>query len=144
MLTSYVSHGRIENMLKQSFVLDTDILIDLLRGVPQAKEFFEKIKTRTYLGYFSPILEVEIYAGQTAGSLEEEKIITDLLLLMTRLDVTGAIAKRAGELRRKHLCSVPDAIIAATALVHKIPFVATRNKKHFEMISEIKIFDPYG
>lgn len=130
-------------MFKQSFVIDTDIFIDLLRGVPEAKIFFERIKAREYMVSFSTILEVEIYAGQTAGSLEEEKIITDVLDIMTRLDVTGSIAKRAGELRRKHMCSVPDAIIAATALVHKIQSIATRNKRHFEIISEIKVIDPY-
>ncbi len=130
-------------MLKQTFVLDTDILIDLLRGVPETKIFFEKIRTREYAAYFSTILEVEIYAGQTANSLEEEKTINDILELMTRLEVSGQIARKAGELRRKHKCAVPDAIVAATALIHKIPLVATRNKKHFEMISEIKILTPY-
>jgi len=130
-------------MLKQTFLLDTDIFIDLLRGVPEAKVFFEKIKTREYIVYYSAMLEVEIFAGQSAGSPEEEKIINDVLELMTRLDVTGHIAKKAGEFRRKYLCSVPDAIIAASAVTHKIHTVATRNKKHFEAIQEIKVLTPY-
>lgn len=143
MLISSVIPGRKENMLKETFVLDTDILIDLLRGVPEAKTFFEKIKTREYVVYYSAILEVEIFAGQTAGSPEEEKTIKDILELMTRLDIDGVVAKKAGEFRRKYNCSVPDAIIAATAVTHKIQTIATRNKKHFETIPDVKVFEPY-
>ena len=130
-------------MLKQTFVLDTDIFIDLLRGVPEAKQFFEKIKRREYIAYYSAILEVEIFAGQSAGSPEEEKTINDVLELMARIDLDGTIAKKAGEFRRKYLCSVPDAIIAASAVAHKIHTVATRNRKHFELIPDVKIFEPY-
>ncbi|MEK6920528.1 MAG: type II toxin-antitoxin system VapC family toxin [Nanoarchaeota archaeon] len=130
-------------MFKQAFVLDTDLFIDLLRGVPEAKVFFEKIKTREYLVYYSTILEVEIFAGQSAGSPEEEKTIRDVLELMTRLDIDGVVAKKAGEFRRKYNCFVPDAIIAASAVTHKIHTVATMNKKHFETIPDIKVFEPY-
>lgn len=130
-------------MIKTSFVLDTDLLIDLLRGVPEAKDFFEKIKSREYIVYFSTILEVEIFSGQSAGTPEEDKIITDVLNLMSRLEIDGAIARKAGELRRKYHCSIPDALIAATVFIHKLQTVATRNKRHFEMIPEIKIFVPY-
>lgn len=130
-------------MLKTTFVLDTDLLIDLLRGVPEAKTFFSQIQSREYHAYFSTILEVEIFSGQSSAGPEEEKTISNLLELMTRLDVDSAVARKAGELRRKHACSIPDALIAATVLVHKLQTVATRNKKHFEMIPEIKIFVPY-
>lgn len=130
-------------MLKPTFVIDTDIFIDLLRGVPEAKPFFYKIKKRDYIAYFSPILEVEVFSWQTAGTPEEERIITDVLQLMTRLDIDGHVAKKAGELRRKYGCNIPDALIAATIIVHKLQSIATRNKRHFETISEINVFMPY-
>ena len=129
--------------MNTSVIVDTDIIIDLLRGVPQAKEFFEKIKTREIIAYYSEITEIEIYSGQSAGTPEEEKIIENLLELMTRLDINKAIARKAGEFRRKYSCCIPDALIAASASVNNIHTIATRNKKHYELIKEVKILEMY-
>ena len=126
-----------------SIVVDTDIIIDLLRGVPQAKEFFNKIKTREYIAYYSSIVEAEIFSGQSAGTPEEQKIIENLLELMTRLDINGTVARKAGEFRRKYGCSIPDALIAGTAVINNIHTIATRNKKHFDLIKDVKVFVPY-
>ncbi len=129
--------------MNKIIVVDTDLIIDLLRGVPEAKEFFNKIKTRGFIAYYSSIVEAEIFSGQSAGTPEEEKIIENLLKLMTRLDINGAVAKKAGEFRRKYGCSMPDALIAATAITNNIHTIATRNKKHFDNIKDVNVLVPY-
>lgn len=58
------------------------------------------------------------------------------------IGVGSQIAREAGKLRRNFGCELPDAVIAATA----IPFSAklvTRNKGHFEMISNFNMIVPY-
>lgn len=129
--------------MNNSVIVDADIIIDLLRGVPQAKEFFNRVKTREIIAYYSSIAEAEIFSGQSAGTPEEQKIIENLLELMTRLDINGAVAKKAGEFRRKYGCSMPDALIAATPHVNNIHTIATRNKKHFDNIKDVNVLVPY-
>jgi predicted nucleic acid-binding protein len=130
-------------MIKKMFILDTDLLIDLLRGHPEAKEFFNKIKKREYLAHFSTMLETEIFAGKSAATPEDQHIINGILELMTRIPVDKKVARKAGELKRKYGCGIPDAIMAATALTQRIQTVATRNRKYFTMIKGIKVFTPY-
>ena len=125
------------------FVLDSDLLIDLLRGVPESESFFNKIKSREYLAYFSTILETEIFSGQSAATPEDQNILEGIFELMTRIDVDKKIARKAGELRRKYGCNIPDALVAATALVHRLQTVATRNKKHYEKIADVRVYTPY-
>lgn len=130
-------------MIRRMFVIDSDLIIDLLRGVPQSQEFFNKIKSREYMAYFSTISETEIFSGQTASTPNDQNILEDLFEIMNRIDVDKKIARKAGELRRKFGCSIPDAIIAASAIVNKFTTVATRNIKHYEKIRDLKVFTPY-
>lgn len=130
-------------MIKKMFVLDTDLIIDLLRGHLPAEPFFDKIKSREFLAYFSTITEAELFSGKTASTPEEQKILDDLFELMARIDVDKQVARKAGELIRKYGIQIADATIAASAIIYKIPFVATKNKRDYENIKEITILTPY-
>ncbi|MBI2111514.1 MAG: PIN domain-containing protein, partial [Nitrosarchaeum sp.] len=48
----------------------------------------------------------------------------------------------AGDLARKHNIEIPDAIIAATALLNEATLV-TRNIKDFERVENLKLEMPY-
>jgi predicted nucleic acid-binding protein len=52
--------------------------------------------------------------------------------------VTHEIAEVAGRLRRKSQMRAPDALIAATALVHGFGLV-TRNRRDFEHVSRLRV-----
>ncbi|MBI2136698.1 PIN domain-containing protein [Candidatus Woesearchaeota archaeon] len=130
-------------MIKKVIIVDSDLIIDLLRGIKEAEEFFEKVKSREYIANFSTITETEIFSGKTS-SMPHEKIIIDTLLnLMNRIDIDKDVARKAGELRREFGCGIPDAIISASAIINRIQIIATRNKKHFEMIKDVNVFTPY-
>lgn len=65
---------------------------------------------------FSVITEMELlsFAGL---SVEEEKTIRTLLAQFEPIGLTAPIWEVAIELRKKHGCKLPDAIIAASAVV---------------------------
>ena len=131
-------------MIKKSVVVDTDIMIDLLRGVPEAKNLFLMIERGDLIGYYSIISEVELFSSESSGRPEIEMKINNLLQIMTLLSLDSDVAKIAGSFRRAKRLGIPDAIIIASALKNKIRYILTRNTKHFENVDEhIKTEKPY-
>ncbi|MBU1199720.1 MAG: type II toxin-antitoxin system VapC family toxin [Nanoarchaeota archaeon] len=130
-------------MFKKSILIDTNIIVDFLRGYPKSRNIFEKIEQNKIEASFSTITEAEIFSGKSCDSLEEQHKIDALLNLMKRLQVDKKTARKAGEIKRKYNTSIPDALIAATAISNNIKSIATKNKKHFSNIKEIIIEEPY-
>lgn len=60
--------------------------------------------------------------------------------MVFNLDET--IIVKAIELRRNHKTKLPDAIIAATAIVYDVTLI-TRNTKDFQNITELKTVNPH-
>ncbi|WP_366078947.1 type II toxin-antitoxin system VapC family toxin [Thermococcus sp.] len=58
------------------------------------------------------------------------------------IPLTDEIADVAIELRRKVSIKLPDAVIAATALLHNLTLV-TRNVKDFEKVKGLRIYNPF-
>ena len=114
-------------------ILDTNILIDFLKGKPEAIDFVKRLDTlRT-----SVVVVAELYSGViNKREIDEMKEFLDHV---EQLEVTSKIATSAGFLRRKYIKShgigIPDAIIAATANNLKIP-VASLDKKHFSVLTK--------
>lgn len=124
-------------MIKASMVVDTNIIIDLLRGHPPAKPFFKDIEEGRIDAYYSTITEAELFSGKGLNSLENQKTVNDILALMKRVPVDGPIARKAGDLRRQNEIMLPDSIIAATAAIHSSSKVCTKNNKDFFKVSTI-------
>jgi predicted nucleic acid-binding protein len=76
-----------------------------------------------------------------SGRGAEEQRIRRLLEPMTNLSVDAAIAERAGRLRRETRRRLPDALIAATALEHRLTLV-TRNVRDFEGVKGLRLRPP--
>jgi len=76
-----------------------------------------------------------LFAGNTATDL-----ISILLAPFREISVGRAVAERAGRLRRESGVRLPDALIAATAIEHKLSLV-TRNRSDFEKIPGLRIRD---
>jgi predicted nucleic acid-binding protein len=60
---------------------------------------------------------------------------------MIELSIDAVIAELAGKTRRDTGIATPDALIAATALQHRIPLM-TRNRRHFDRVAELRIVAP--
>jgi len=98
------------------FLLDSDVVIWLLRGRQKVVEHVEKLAGRGQL-LVSAITRAEVASGMRA---DEERATLRLLDGLTTVPVSGDIADHAGKMRcalRKRGITVhlPDAIIAATA-----------------------------
>ncbi len=116
-------------------LVDTDVLIDYLRGHPKAKA---KVLALEQV-LVSVVTVAELYAG-VRGS-KEQRDVANLLAECERLPVDEQIAKDAGQLKNRYFPShgvqLPDALIAATAVAHDLPLY-TLNLKHYPMIEGLK------
>ena len=63
----------------EKVVVDSDILIDHLRGLPQARNFLKQIEDEKLVGYVSVITEAELASGKRAAITDERKRIQALL-----------------------------------------------------------------
>ena len=123
-------------------LIDSDIFVDHLRGYQKAQDYLKRFENGELVGYISVITEAELSAGEKLTHLSEQEKVKNLLKIMYSIPVNSKIAWKAGELKRKYNSRLMDALIAATAYELKVN-LATRNIKHFGMISEIKIEQPY-
>ena len=126
-------------MAKVPLLIDTDIFIDyfkvgLLRQVFEGKEF--EI-------YYSVVTKKELLSK--SGLRESERQAILLTLKRYRLiPLDDRIARKYSEIRgRYRTLEKADALIAATALVRKLPLV-TRNIRHFQNIDGLTVFAGSG
>lgn len=123
-------------------IIDTDIIIDHLRGIENAKEYLKKIENGKIIGAISVITEAELAAGESMNDILVQIKVKRLLNIFEKVQVTSEIALRAGELKRKYRCRLMDALIAATSLELNSRLV-TRNIKHYDKIMYLQIMKPW-
>ena len=120
-------------------IVDTNILIDFLKGHKKATKFIDQNQPIST----SVVVVSELYSG--IRSKPEAKELTTFLSFIELVDVTETIARKAGLLRGKYFKShgieIPDAIIAATADQLGVP-LATLDKKHFSILTN-NLIVPY-
>ena len=120
-------------------LVDTDVLIDYLKGNPLAVDFIEK---NIDVVSVCSMTIAELYQGIRN---KKERELLDLFVSEMRVfSITGDIAIKAGLLKREygksHSSGLADCIIAATAMSQGMK-LATLNIKHFPMIDTV--FAPY-
>ena len=121
-------------------VIDTDTYIDYLRGLPEAKRFFDRI--RENMVFFSAITEAELLSGKECSKIEKKSLVFEILSNGTKIPVDNDIAQKAGAFRRVYGVNLQDTMIAATAFVMKAKLI-TRNLKDFKKIKESSVEVPY-
>ena len=114
------------------FLLDTDVLVDFLRGYDQAVAFVHSNSHRIIL---SSIVVAELYAGVKKGS--EQSTLDDFVSLFSVVPVTVEIARMGGLFKRdfgkSHGVGIVYALIAATCESENAE-LKTLNIKHYPMI----------
>lgn len=124
----------------EKILLDTDFVIDLLRGhTKRINYLIDLIEKERIKASLSIISIIELYAGE--DSAEKEKTITDFLTLLDIIPMNFALSKLAGKIKRKYHLSLADAIIAAASSYYKIKLF-TFNLKHFQNIPEVDLYHP--
>jgi predicted nucleic acid-binding protein len=105
-------------------VLDTNILIDYLNGIAEARAELSRYKKAT----ISAVTWAEVMAGCRDG--EEEAYLRDFLLGYEVYAFNMEVADIAWRLRREHKMKLPDAAIWATAK-QAGTLLVTRNTRDF-------------
>jgi len=122
--------------MSKPLLVDTDVMVDFLRGNPKAVALVQRYSTRVIL---SSIVAAELYAG-VRGDEELSKL--DSLISIFRVVPVSVELARAGGLYKKdyvktHGVGLADAIIAATAKAENAD-LKTLNTKHYPMIKGLK------
>lgn len=115
-------------------VLDSNIVIDLLKKVPPVVErFLALLETKTTF-LISPIVVAEVYAGAFSREHKDIEALFDLCQRIQTDSDTGRVAGLYANRYSKAFqgISLEDYLLAATARSHRCP-LWTRNRKHYPM-----------
>lgn len=114
-------------------LVDTDILIDYLRGRPEAVAYLDTVQAPLVL---SVLTIAELYAGVRDG--DERTQLDSFISAFGSIPLDRDIAVTGGLYRRdygkSHGTGLADALIAATAITRGFALV-THNAKHFPMVT---------
>lgn len=117
-------------------LLDTDVIIEYLRGRSRAVEFIEGLEEDLLL---SAMTVAELFAGLKGA--DEERALDDFLQAFEVVPITERIARKGGLLRRdfgpRHGTGLADAIVAATAQESKARLF-TFNLRHYPMLDLVE------
>ena len=120
-------------------LFDTDVLIDYLRGRPEAVDYIDTLTTPFFL---SVITIAELYAGVRDGTertqLDAFASAFSIIPLDRDIAMLGGLYRR--DYGKSHGTGLADALIAATVTTRGLTLV-TLNKKHFPMLTAL--FIPY-
>jgi len=121
----------LKHINNQKYLIDTDILIDHLRGKTNISSIVGNFTDN--ICYVSVISVAEIYSFLFT---QEYQAVDELLKIMTVINIDALMAKTAGQYRmiyyKSHNLTIPDALIAATAKINGAALI-TRNIRHFPM-----------
>jgi predicted nucleic acid-binding protein len=122
------------------YLLDTDVLIEYLRGKQQAAEFLEGLDGELLL---SAITVAELFSG--AKGTQEIEALDQFILAFQVIPIDDRLARQGGMIRQQyhlsHGVGLADALIAATALDREAQLV-TFNRRHFPMVEDAR--QPYA
>lgn len=122
-------------------LLDSNIAIYLIKGGLD-KTTENNIRLATATGFnLSVITQIELLGF--AFPTDEIKTKTEKLVAQcTIYTLDNQVVAKTIELRKKYRIKLPDAIIAATAIIFDFTLLS-RNDKDFDSIPELKYLNPF-
>ena len=120
----------------QKYLIDTNVLIDaqMNRLPDKGLVFLAKVINENFIISFITLIE---YLGYKHIDKQSEEFIS----LANVIEIDKPIIQSCIDLRKNCNIKLPDAIIAATALVRNLILV-TNNEKDFSLIQNLKIINP--
>jgi predicted nucleic acid-binding protein len=122
-----------------NYLLDTNFVINYFKGIfsDDADKFTDSVIND--LTYVSVITRMELLSWQSLKPKDEE-VIKEFIFDSTVFSLEENIITKTILLRRTNKIKLPDAIIAATAIVHNLQLI-THNLKDFKNIPELIVDD---
>jgi len=108
---------------------------------PSAEKFIDTLIANSHPS-ISAITEIELLCWKAATE-KDLIILQNFIQDVVVFDLDKSIKLKAAELRKLTRLKLPDAIIAATALVFNLTLL-TRNIQDFENVLELKIVNPWN
>jgi tRNA(fMet)-specific endonuclease VapC len=125
----------------EMILCDTDVLIEFYKNTAHILQELHAIGQRQLA--VSAITQAELYFG-ALNKVELHKIRTHLQSI-SRFAIDTMISDKFLMVMEtyslSHKLGLPDAIIAATAIVHHLPLY-TLNTKHFQFLPEVELYHP--
>lgn len=123
-------------------LLDTDVMVDILRNYAPATEWLRQLGAEEIA--LPGLVAMELLQG-CRDKLEQQQVETILrqyrLYWPSQLDSSRAYEIFA-HFRLSDGIGILDALIAETAVGHKLP-LATFNEKHYRIIPDLNSIQPY-
>lgn len=123
-------------------IVDTDILIDAARQISEAVDCLTQLECRSGVT-ISVITQMELLVG--CRNKVELRNTERFLQRFQVLKVNDLVCDTALDLLRRYRLShgllIPDALIAATAIMVNQPFIS-KNQRDYRFISELQLL-PY-
>ncbi len=121
-------------------LVDTNIMVDFTRRSAAAGDYLQTLGATCRI---SAVTALELIAG--ARSQREVADLDILISIYAQIPPTEDVMRRAYYLMKTHAKSAGlhtlDAVIAATALEDDLT-LATKNRKHFAMVGDLKLEVP--
>jgi len=128
-------------MERQQYLIDTNAVIEYLgqqlpaSGMEFMNEVINAVPT------ISVVTKIEVLGFNAPDN--HYKLLTDFMDDATVLDLSNKVVDATIQIRKTHKTKLPDAVIAATALVYDLILI-THNISDFKKIEGLKVIDPYN
>ncbi|OJV16681.1 MAG: hypothetical protein BGO21_27815 [Dyadobacter sp. 50-39] len=128
--------------MNQAYLWDTSIAVYYLQQhlPPYVEDVMDGIAQNSRI-CFSVLTEIELFSWKSATQFDFD-LVTMFVGVSLLFELEKDIRDKAAELRRHHNLELPDAIIAATAMVHELTLI-TNNTTDFAGIEKLRLLNPF-
>jgi len=126
--------------MEERFLIDTSAIIKYLNGVlpTQGLTFLDNVAANELIISF--VSEIELQSWDPINP-DDLNVYRQFISQCTIVGVDAAIIEETINIRRSFKLNLPDALIAATAIINDLVLVAD-NDKDFSRVSRLKYFNP--
>jgi predicted nucleic acid-binding protein len=128
-------------MEQPQYLIDTNVVIDYLgQKIPLSGMNFMNTIIDS-IPNVSVITKIEVLGFNAPA--EHYQLLTDFMNDATIIELTNKVVDTTIEIRKNYKTKLPDAVIAATALVYDL-IIISRNVSDFKNIQNLKVINPHS
>jgi predicted nucleic acid-binding protein len=127
-------------MERTKYLIDTNAVIDYLGNKLSAKGMNFMNGIIDGAPNVSIVTKIEVLGFNASD--QHYEILSNFINDVSVLDLTNNVVDATIEIRKKYKAKLPDAIIAATAIVNDLILIS-RNISDFKNIGNLEVIDPH-